>query len=159
MTFPHRHVPPAARGSRYPTPVAACVRGRGARCLFLAQAGDASRPPWRPVSGEHPPPRGALRTVDDRHALAHVRNRSKSRRGGHEARWLSLTHSGCRQPIYFAPQEFYYSITSSAVAEERFRHVDTEQPGGLKIDRQLEFCRLQHRQISGLCYFLLPQSR
>src|ERR1700674_1783359 len=32
--------------------------------------------------GEHPPARGALRTVDDRHALAHVRNRSKSRGGG-----------------------------------------------------------------------------
>ena len=40
--------------------------------------------------------RGALRTVDGRHALARVRNRSKFRRGDHEARWLSLTHSGPR---------------------------------------------------------------
>jgi hypothetical protein len=39
---------------------------------------------------------GALRTVDGRHPLARVRNRSKFGRGGHEARWLSLTHLGSR---------------------------------------------------------------
>jgi len=40
---------------------------------------------------------GALRTVDGRHPLARVRNRSKFGRGGHEARWLSLTHMRVRQ--------------------------------------------------------------
>ena len=34
---------------------------------------------------------GGAATIDGRHALACVRNRSKFRRGGHKAQWLSLT--------------------------------------------------------------------
>ena len=50
--------------------------------------------PWRPVSGEPPSRRWTRPTVDGRRRLARVRNRSKFRRAGHEARWLSLTLTG-----------------------------------------------------------------
>src|SRR3984893_8024530 len=46
-----------------------------------------------PVAG------GDAATVDGRHRLARVRNRSKFRRGGHEARWLSRTPTGLPAPV------------------------------------------------------------
>jgi hypothetical protein len=34
--------------------------------------------------------------------------------------------------------------------EERRRHGEAERPGGLQVDDDIEFGRLQHRQVGGL---------
>jgi hypothetical protein len=67
-------------------------------CRLLARCRRHLRPPRRPVSGEHPSPGETRPNRRWSHRLSRVRNRSKFRRGGHEARWLSLTHSGKIQP-------------------------------------------------------------
>ena len=36
-------------------------------------------------------------------------------------------------------------------SEQRWRHGETEHPGRLGVDHQLELGRLHHRQVRGLC--------
>ena len=43
-----------------------------------------------------------------------------------------------------------YSITSSARASSDRRHFEAERPGRLQVDDELEFGRLQDRQVGGL---------
>jgi hypothetical protein len=60
----------------------------------MAHLRSHGRPHWRPVSGEQPSP-GVMRPNRRwPRRLAHVRNRSRFRRGGHEARWHSLAQGG-----------------------------------------------------------------
>ena len=44
-----------------------------------------------------------------------------------------------------------HSITSSARASRRWRHIEAERLGGLEIDDQLDFRGLLDREVAGLC--------
>ena len=58
---------------------------------LLARCGDDGRPPWRPVSGDHPSPRGTRPNRLSPPRLARVSYRSESRRGGCKSWRLFMT--------------------------------------------------------------------
>jgi hypothetical protein len=61
-----------------------------------------------------------------------------------------LTQLRHQRSNHFALRDFLLDHLVGG-CEERFRHLDAEQPRGLKVDDELELGRLMDRQVGGLC--------